>query len=222
MEHLKDSLNKTLKSTDLHGVTAGLAEVALDSLLEKGVLKDIPIIGSILGLGKAAVTIKDQLFLKKLITFLSETSTVDVEKRNEVISKIESSGKYRVSVGEKLLYIIDRCDDFEKAELVSKVFSAFLNNKMTYDQFLRCTVAIDKVFLTDLYEFINSEWDSIDIADEPNLLNTGLVGVLGPEVTVEDQWDHKAGNKYIVEGADFLIFVSDIGWLIRETLATKR
>lgn len=63
---VKLSLTKTLKSSDLQNVTGNLAEVVLDSTLESGVAKDIPIIGTIIGLGKLSVSVRDSLLLKKI------------------------------------------------------------------------------------------------------------------------------------------------------------
>jgi len=56
-----------------HGLqdsTAALAEVVLDSTLDSGVLKDIPIIGTALALTRATLVIRDRLFLNKLLHFL--------------------------------------------------------------------------------------------------------------------------------------------------------
>lgn len=47
LKELTNSLDKTLKDSDLHNVTAGLSEVLIDSLIEDGFAKDIPIIGTI-------------------------------------------------------------------------------------------------------------------------------------------------------------------------------
>jgi len=60
-----DKYNKSTNATGLGKVASDLLEVGLDQLLEEGVFKDIPIVGSAIGLVKAGRTIRDQLFEKK-------------------------------------------------------------------------------------------------------------------------------------------------------------
>jgi hypothetical protein len=70
--------------------------------------------GTVIGLGKTAMGIKESLFLKKIIYFISELENISATKRHEMFEKIDNSRKFRTKVGEKLLYIIDKCDDHEK------------------------------------------------------------------------------------------------------------
>ena len=69
LKEYSNSLEKTLKDSDLQNVSTGLAEVVLDSLIDDGIAKDIPIIGSVVGLGNVMLGIKERLFLKKIVTF---------------------------------------------------------------------------------------------------------------------------------------------------------
>ena len=55
---LSNSLDQTLRDSDLQNVTINLAELFSDSLIKDGIAKDIPIIGSVIGVGKTAIGIK--------------------------------------------------------------------------------------------------------------------------------------------------------------------
>jgi len=231
---LSDSLENTLRDSDLHNVTISLAEVLADSLVEDGVAKDIPIIGTVIGLGKTAIGIKESLFLKKVIYFISEFRNISATKRNEMIERIDKSGKFRTKVGEKLLYIIDRCDDHEKSQIIARLFSAFLLEAISYEEFLRASHIVDHLINDDLKWFIQSEWKNEDnwkdndhlnyehgylkIDEVGNIANSGLVEIVSPEITVEDQSDWKAGDKYIVEGSELSVRITDIGKKIKEIL----
>jgi hypothetical protein len=114
LNEYSNSLEETLKDSDLQNVSTGLAEVVLDSLIDDGIAKDIPIISTVVGLGKVALGIKERLFLKKIIYSISELKSIPPKKRKYFVDKINSSGKFRAGVGEKLLFIIDRCEDHEK------------------------------------------------------------------------------------------------------------
>jgi len=229
---LSKSFERTLKDSNLHNVSISLAEVLADSLMDEGVAKQIPIIGTVIGLGKTAVGIKESLFLKKIIYFISEINDISTEKRQEMINKIDTSGKFRTRVGEKLLYIIDKCDDHEESQIVACLFSAFLSGHISYDEFLRASHVISQVIFDDLKWFVAEGWkesdewkyryglrdDCLTVEEAGNISSTGLVKIISPEVSVRDQDDHKISDPYIVEGSELCVEVSDIGKKISEIL----
>lgn len=229
---LSKSLEHTLKDSDLHNATISLAEVFADSLMEEGIAKEIPIIGTVIGLGKATMGIKESLFLKKIIYFISELKNISATKRHEMIDKIDSSGKFRTKVGEKLLYIIDKCDDHEKSQITARLFSAFLSEIISYDDFLRASYIVDQVMLEDLKWFVEGDWkkdnewkyrhewgdDYLAIDEAGNIATSGLVEIVSPEIMVSDQYDRKQSNRYIVEGSELSVHITDIGKKIREIL----
>ena len=233
LNKLSNSLEHTLKDSDLQNVTVGLAEVVADSLMEKGIAKEIPIIGTVIGLGKAAMGIKEILFLKKIIYFISELKNISATKRHEMIDEIDKSGRFRTKVGEKLLYIIDKCDDHEKSQIVARLFSAFLSEIISYDEFLRASHIVDQVILEDLKWFVDCGWekedgwkfrveerdDHLTLEEAGNIATSGLVELVSPEVMVRDQDDWKnMGEKYIVEGSELTVRISDLGKKIRKIL----
>lgn len=111
LNNISNSLEETLKDSDLQGVSINLAETFSDAVLEDGILKDIPLIGTITGLAKATFSLRERLLVKKLIYFITGLKSIDPTERNKMISKVNKSEKYKIKVGEKLLYIIDKCED---------------------------------------------------------------------------------------------------------------
>ncbi|MBS4068028.1 MAG: hypothetical protein KGZ62_05470 [Sulfurimonas sp.] len=81
LKEFTNALEKTLKDSDLQEVTTGLAEVFIDNLIKDGIVKDIPIIGTVVGFGKVIYGIREQLFLKKIIYFISEVKDIPADKR---------------------------------------------------------------------------------------------------------------------------------------------
>lgn len=100
IKKLSNSLEQTLKDSDLQSVTIDLAETFSDTLLNDGLLKDIPIIGTIVGLTKTAISLNDRLLIKKLIYFISELNDIDQPRREKLISEIDKSETQKIKVGE--------------------------------------------------------------------------------------------------------------------------
>jgi hypothetical protein len=153
LDNLSQSLEQTIKDTDLQDVTIDLAETFTDAILKDGIVKDIPIFGTIVGLTKSVINLRDRLFLKKIIYFLKNLNSIPKGARHEMISKIDGSDEYKIKVGEKLLYIIDKCEDHKSADNIGKLFCAFLDNAITYADFLRGASIIDNISMQTWIHF---------------------------------------------------------------------
>lgn len=231
IKKLSNSLEQTLKDSDLQNVTIDLAESFSDALLNDGLLKDIPIIGTIVGLTKAAISINDRLLIKKLIYFISELNKIDQEKREKLISEIDKSETQKIKVGEKLLYIIDKSEDHHTAQYIAILFKAFLNEEISYSEFLRCSTIVQKLLIQDLEEFIETRVNDIEttitqkqrsISDFQNsLITSGICATDTERLTVREQDDYKMNEKFIVEGGELYIYFTDIGLTLKHVLRTK-
>lgn len=228
---LSASLEDTIKDADLHSVTIELAETITDSLLNDGLLREIPIIGTIVGLTKVSFHMSERLLINKILSFLSEIKDIDVEKRNRLISEIENSDKKRIRVGEKLLYILDKCDDHITAKYLAIVFAAFLNQELSYSEFLRCSNIIQKLFINDLELFINTEVPNIEMSVDSHgsgfsdfqnsLITSGICATEIERISVDDEDDYKSGRRYKVEGGTTYVYLSEIGLKLKNILNKK-
>lgn len=155
---LESSLEETLMSEEIGSITTDMLEVGLDSFLSNEVLINIPVIGTITSFGKIALSIRDRLFIKKLLMFLNKVKEVPFEERQIMIEKIQKSEKEQEKIGEKLLYIIDKCDDSEKAIMIGKLFVAFLRQEIDIASFVRASNIINNLLVDDIKHFVNNRW----------------------------------------------------------------
>jgi len=63
--NLEKGLLSTLKNEDIESVCKDFSELAIDGFLQDGLVRDIPIVNSVLGLAKAGFSVRDRLFLEK-------------------------------------------------------------------------------------------------------------------------------------------------------------
>jgi hypothetical protein len=137
------SLIQSIRESELVPVATDLTEVGLDAIMDQGLLKDIPIIGSFVNLCKAGRTIQGRMYARKLLLFLRELSKVPKAKRLAAIDKIESDPKHRKKTGETLLLLLDRMNDTDKPVLMARAYTALLEDRISYDQFLQFAFIID-------------------------------------------------------------------------------
>ncbi|GAB5554000.1 MAG: hypothetical protein Sapg2KO_35910 [Saprospiraceae bacterium] len=173
---LQNKIEKTISTNELEMVSADLLEVVLDSHLDNEALEQIPLIKTIIGLGKGYLSIQDRIFTKKILTFLFQLKSRDVGEREEMINKVNESKKYRLRVGEKIMTIINASEDFEKAEIHGYIFNSFLEEKIDYTWFLECSFILNQVFLPDLYHIIKEDIKDhiIQARGDLLILHTGI------------------------------------------------
>ena len=84
---------------------SGLAEVGLDTILEDGILKEVPILSTAISIYKIGSSIAERHHLKKLVVFLDAINNgiVDESKRMEYRQKFEENKKFR---NKELEYIL--------------------------------------------------------------------------------------------------------------------
>ena len=149
----KLSLEESLVSTmgqQLDGTGTELAEIAIDSVLDDGILKDIPVVGTAVSLYKTGVAVRERQYLKKLVTFLSELNKTNEEARLKFIAEEMLTPEQRERFGETILSLIDKADDNRKFELYAKVFERLFMNACSYNDAIRICQMIERTFFSDL------------------------------------------------------------------------
>ena len=171
VKKLDATMLDTLK-TDLSGVSADYLELGLDSILDDGLLKDIPVVNSIISLYKTGVNLRERFLIKKLLVFLTSLSDTAIEDRIEFIRKHE---KESAKIGEELIILLDRLDHVNKPEYVAKLFKHYLNEEISLIIYRRLCQIIDKCFIEDLKFLKENEGSEIVTGIEAlGLANNGL------------------------------------------------
>lgn len=151
----KDLPIKSLNISDLSNVLQDFIENLIDGDLKDGILKDIPIINSLVALSKTAISIRDQFLIQKLKSFLDGIKDITSDERNKFLRDTDNDPKYGQRVGEHLILLLDRLDDLSKPQMITKLFRAYLRDDITYRDFVRFSSIVERAFINDLSGFIN-------------------------------------------------------------------
>lgn len=147
--NIGNDLLSLVPKSEAKDLLSDAAEVLLDANLQDGVLKDIPLVGTVLKLGSAAGTIRDRIFLRKVARFLKGTKSLPVAELADFRSELQDAS-FRKSTGEKLLLILEQQDDFDKAELIGELFARYLGKEIDLDDFQMLSHALTICYLPDL------------------------------------------------------------------------
>lgn len=156
---LATSMQQTIEYGNLEFV-GDLGELMIDATLNDGVLKEVPILGTIVGVGKCIKNVYDIRFAKKLVVFLIPIKDVDPKKRAEAIKKWEQDKNYRGKVGDTLLGMIERCDDAVKAGWLSQLFCELVLKRGWSRLFMRAEKTLSSLSVMDVQAFLNKTKDN--------------------------------------------------------------
>lgn len=127
-------------------------ELGIDSFIEDGILKDFPIVNSIVSGLKIAKNIYDRNLLKQTLTFIKELNngTINKDKLIAYRSTIENNAKKcEEELGRVLLYL-NMFIDKEKSIMLAKLFKAYIGQIITWNEFCEYSEIINRIFLEDL------------------------------------------------------------------------
>ena len=145
MEKNKESeINDCVKA-----ISVDIGELVVDSFLNDGLLKDIPILGFSINAYKLTNNIRDIILLNKLKLFIENLNIINEKDLDNFKDKI-TKDKFRKEIGIKLLNIIDKSDEYIKIKWLAKVFLDYLNKNIPKDFFFRIITIINNAFVQDI------------------------------------------------------------------------
>ncbi|SHJ12957.1 hypothetical protein [Clostridium magnum] len=114
-----------------------IAEIGLDSIFDSKLIDEVPVLKSIAAVCKIGLNIRDRYFANKILSFINEfkKNKLDEKKYNEFKTKMENQD-YKSKVTETIIVRLDALDDINKTIIIAKLVSAFINKKISWEEFL--------------------------------------------------------------------------------------
>lgn len=127
-------------------------ELGIDSVLADGVLKDIPLLKTMIVGGKIILNIRERNTMKNLIIFLNELNSGDIDKEKLKKRKKElnqDSKKAEKELG-RVLIILDQTIDNSKASILGKLYKAYINQDIDWNLFVELSEITNRLYVNDL------------------------------------------------------------------------
>lgn len=176
-ELIKSAINSK-HATDL---TTKLGEVALDSLLAPGLLREIPIIGTAFTLFNAGNAVAAYFFAKKISLFLKEVESISSEERETFFEK-KCGEKDADEVGEATLLLLEKADNLRVATYLGRAFTLLVKGNISRPVFDIYAYTIRDMHpylirqLTQIYAYEGVS--AFDVPAAVQLSNYGLMEVI--------------------------------------------
>lgn len=144
----KDSLFS--KNTD---ILIDISEYTIDNLIKSSdTLTDFPIIKTIASVLKGAYNIYDRNLLKNTLVFIQElnSGTIDEEKYIAYKSTLEHNpNKCEKELG-RVILILNNIIDVSKSRMLARLFKAYINKVLTWEEFCEYSEIVNRIFLEDI------------------------------------------------------------------------
>ncbi|MGE0079299.1 MAG: hypothetical protein AB7S48_15675 [Bacteroidales bacterium] len=150
---INESFKKSIQNK-IENINIDLSEVVLDSFFDENILKEIPVIKSIISISKIGLDIKNYFLVNKLFKFLLELNSISVEDKKKFIAKLENE-KYRKKIFNYLLILIDKIETEEKVIIMGKILKSMILEDINIDEGFRLFNIIEKAYYDDLLALAN-------------------------------------------------------------------
>ena len=152
MDDLLPAFQDSLFNATLADSAIDLAEIAIDTILVDGVFQEIPIVKILVGVGKFICTVRERNFLKQTFCFFSHLhdgsiSSNEFSKYKRELEEDPTKAERELS---RVMILLDKTIDTEKAEDLAAFFRAYIKNDMSWDDFCELSEALDRLFVIDI------------------------------------------------------------------------
>lgn len=123
------------------------SELFIDDIIESGILKEVPIVKSIVGVISAGISINQFWFAKKILIFIREFNSgkVSEEKLNLFREKLNHDPKFGKKIAEKLMVAIERNTEITQTKVIANLFTAYIEGNITFEELSEIISTLDKL-----------------------------------------------------------------------------
>jgi len=182
MEHsAEDALIESLTHQDVSGIAQQVGDAAFHAVIDEEILKDVPVFSILVRVWAVGRNFRDRIFLKKIASFLKEAGRISNANREAFAKRLEADPKFARRSGEKLLLLLDKLSELEKAIFMGYAFRKFLEGTIDEVIWNRICAALEFLPLWRLFElpeyYFKGGLGSLDQASATSYQQLGLIAV---------------------------------------------
>ena len=181
-----------------------IVEIGIDSLLDDGLFKDIPIVNMLVGVKNTYQNIHDRNLLKQTLAFIKQfnSGTIDQNKLIKYKELINSDSKKAEKELGRVLIILNSTVDMEKSQMLANLYKAYINEKINWNQFCEFSEIIKMLFLNDfniiklIYNHQVTDTSGIEIYPIDRLSSLCIVNTAMKSIMISNSANSRS-DKYV-------------------------
>ncbi len=204
MDKLMEDFEKSLFN-DSKEALMDYVEVGIDCFINDGILKEIPIVETIVSVLNVGKNIHDRNLLKQTLTFISEfnNNSISKERLEKYKLKIENDTKKCEEELGRVLLLLNNFIDKEKSIMLAKLFKSYINDIIKWNEFCELSEILHRLFIQDIETLKIIKDNNITINNEnafrvERLYSIGLINTLFKEIICKDFDEGNINNIRII------------------------
>lgn len=155
----KEELNPILAYTifgEIEDCSEELLEIGIDSIMDDGLLKDLPIVNLICGVCKIGINITERHFLKETLYFINtfRSGNIEQKKLDRYREKLISDPQRAQRELERVTLLLNSHIYSKQSERLGKFYSAFVQGVISWEKYCELSEANSRMFESD-YNILN-------------------------------------------------------------------
>ncbi len=152
MDKIVPAFETTLFDPTLSDACLDMAEMGIDSLLDEGIFKSIPVVSLLVGFGKSAQNIHDRNLLKQTIKFINtfNEKTISPAKIEKYRKKIKDKPQFAEEELGRVIILLNSNIEIKKSELLAKFYRSYINEEIDWSTFCELSDITSRLFISDL------------------------------------------------------------------------
>lgn len=152
MDKIIPAFETTLFDSTLSDACVDMAEMGIDSLLDDGVFKGIPVVSLLIGVGKTAQNIHDRNLLKQTIKFINTFNEKKIHptKIAKYRKRINDNPQFAEEELGRVIILLNSNVDIKKSELLAKFYRSYVNEIIDWSLFCELSDITSRMFISDL------------------------------------------------------------------------
>jgi len=186
------SLLESIDSSNIVDLSVDYSELALDTIVENPLMKELPIIKTIRAIYKAGVSIRERFLIKKTLVFIQTFNTSGISKTEfeKYKNRLNDNPKKASKELEHIVILLDRQAEYIKGAILANLYSSFIRERIKWNIFSVFGTILDDLSTYDLDYFrlfypkkaysAFSDMDKIDNLAVARLSRNDLVNFTDP------------------------------------------
>ena len=152
MDKIIPAFETTLFDSTLSDACVDMAEMGIDSLLDDGVFKGIPVVSLLIGVGKTAQNIHDRNLLKQTIKFINTFNEKKIHsaKIAKYRKRINDNPQFAEEELGRVIILLNSNVEIKKSELLAKFYRSYVNEVIDWSLFCELSDITSRMFISDL------------------------------------------------------------------------
>lgn len=157
MDKIIPAFETTLFDSTLSDACVDMAEMGIDSLLDDGVFKGIPVVSLLIGVGKTAQNIHDRNLLKQTIKFINtfNAKSISSAKIEKYRQRLKDNPQFAEEELGRVVILLNSNVELKKSELLAKFYRSYVNEEIDWSLFCELSDITSRLFISDLQLLYN-------------------------------------------------------------------